>query len=123
MISMQDAPTETAYTPAPAPGEAVVRVGLEGSLDDEALTALRAAGFELDGGAPAAWIAVGRSPAELARLVALGRPVIAVCPKQDFEQVSQLLRAGVAEVVLEPLRAPTLIRKLQRALHDRKESP
>jgi Protein kinase domain len=136
MISMQDMPTETAYPPEPAPGEGAIPLGIEGALDDEAVAALRAAGFEPraggaggggggggggDGGSPgpAAWVAIGRSPAELARLVATGRPVIAVSPKQDFERVAQLLKAGVAEVVLEPLRPPALIRKIQRALHDR----
>jgi serine/threonine-protein kinase len=127
MISMQDMPTETAS--APAPGEGSIPLGVAGALDDAVVAALRAAGFEpgtgtgagagAGTGAPVAWVAIGRSPAELERLVATGRPVIAVSPRQDFEQVSRLLKAGVAEVVLEPLRPPDLIRKIQRTLQDR----
>ncbi len=119
MISMQDLPTEPAPALAPVAGEGSIPLGVEGALHDAAVAALRAAGFDLaaGAGAPAAWVAIGRSPDELARLVATGRPVIAVSPKQGFAQVSRLLEAGVAEVVLEPLRPPDLIRKLQRALH------
>jgi eukaryotic-like serine/threonine-protein kinase len=113
MISVQS-PTQA--PPSIASGS--VYIGIAGDLGGDGITALRVAGFEIGPGAPSAWIAIGQPDAEIARLVATGLPVIAYCPRNDFDRISKLARLGVADVLLEPPVPHVLVRKVQRALHD-----
>ena len=46
-----------------------------------------------------------------------GLPVVAIVDTRDLERVSELLRAGVGEVVPQPASVDDLVRKVRRALH------
>jgi tRNA A-37 threonylcarbamoyl transferase component Bud32 len=54
--------------------------------------------------------------AHAARLCAHGRPVLVTAQAGDMEVMAQWLRAGVEEVILEPVRAEEMLKKVQRAL-------
>ncbi len=53
--------------------------------------------------------------AELEKAAQLGAPVVAIADTSDVEQISQMLRAGVADVVPTPVRIEDLTRKVRRA--------
>ncbi|MGE0401282.1 MAG: hypothetical protein AB7T06_31535, partial [Kofleriaceae bacterium] len=94
------------------------QIGLIGTLDAELGTALRVAGFQV-GDPPIAWIAIDQPIRRIAELVATGLPVIADSARDDFTRVAELIRVGAADVLLRPLLAHTLVRKLERALRGR----
>ncbi len=120
MISLQA--DDTAALPAPSLGEGAIPIGLVGSLGADVITALSLAGFEITPTDPVLWLSIEQSSADVAALVATGVPVVASCPRDNFARVSQLLRLGVIEVVLDPLVPSTIVRKLRRALELRSRS-
>jgi serine/threonine protein kinase len=97
-----------------SPDTAPMSLGVLGILDEAVSVALTVAGFHV---APEGqlWLAIGQSNAKITELVATGATVVATARRDDFARVSQLLRIGVSEVVLEPLIPSTVVRKLQRA--------
>jgi len=54
--------------------------------------------------------------ADMASITALGVPVVAACDTANMENVTALLRAGVAEVVPTPIEPAGVARKLWRAI-------
>ncbi len=117
MITVGNSPTEVMYRPDPEAGETSVFLGLQGALGGDALTALRVAGFAIGSESVVAWIAIGQPLAEIRKLMTTGLPVIADSPRLDLERVAQLVKIGVAEVLVEPLLPHVIVRKVQRALH------
>ena len=120
MVTMPVSPAQ----PAPADADSVC-MALDGELDDELRMALQANGITVV--APLSDAASARSldradivfaahgrPERLRELVAHGRPVIATT--DNLDALTALLRIGVADVVLHPIRADDLARKIKRTL-------
>ncbi len=100
----------------------VVEVGVVGAVSAELLMGLAANGFaafvigadaELDASTKALF-APGASPAVVEALAGRGVPVVADAERGDMARLSALLRAGAADVVLRPVDAAELARKLAR---------
>jgi serine/threonine-protein kinase len=121
MISLPPGtPPVTAKLPEPGTEEAVLRVRVVGACDDALVTALAANGLLVDdGGEPAAVYAPAGEPEALAQLAAAGAPVISDAAPGDLARVRELLRSGVAEVVLHPATGPAVAEKILRALKRR----
>ncbi|WP_428267089.1 serine/threonine-protein kinase [Haliangium sp.] len=119
---------------APAPaggGEGQVPVAILGPCDEQVLLALRVNGVEpvpvaLDQAEPdpaagtvLAGFVPGADVAGLARARALlpaDVPVLTSVPPADLVRLAEFVRAGFADVVVEPLHGQDLARKLMRAL-------
>ena len=100
-----------------------VRLAVTRRLADDVVTALAATRldvFELGGNEPdsgvAAIYAPGASPAEVRHLAKGGRPVLADSDAKDLTRITELLRAGAAEVVTLPFTVDDLARKIHRAI-------
>ncbi len=63
-------------------------------------------------------LAIGQPPERLARLTASGVPVVATTLAGEVDQLATLLRLGVREVLVLPIRIDDLARKVRR-LFDR----
>jgi serine/threonine protein kinase len=116
--------------PQPGPGNAdSVRLALDGALEGELRVALQANGIAIvdlpsgDAGPGRNARTIGSAeivfadharPERLRALVEHGRPVIATA--DDMDALGALLRIGVADVVLHPIRADDLARKIKRVL-------
>ncbi len=103
-------------------------VALHGNASKEMRMALGAAGFELadeqDLPATGALVCFGTPSHELSSLCDTHALVIADAEPGDMERVAHLLRVGVSEVLIKPVRSEKLIAKLRRALriHARTQS-
>ncbi|MEZ4287269.1 MAG: serine/threonine-protein kinase [Polyangiales bacterium] len=95
-----------------------------GEFDNDFLLALAVNGFtaeevndsnELPTDADAI-VALNATIDEVRNLVQSGRVVIADANASDVDRLAQLLRVGVSEVVIQPLSADDLARKLRRAI-------
>ena len=100
-----------------------VRLAVTRRLTDDLVTSLAASHldvFELAGNEPdsgvAAIYAPDASPEEVRRLARQGRPVIAGAKVADMARITELLRAGAAEVVTLPFTIDDLARKIHRAI-------
>ncbi|WP_428267087.1 serine/threonine-protein kinase [Haliangium sp.] len=97
-----------------------VRMAVAGTLDDELMLALQVNGIDVtplaaSGPAQADIVFAGQVSVErLRELVDLDLPVITDAATMDG--IAALLRVGVADVVVHPLRADDLARKIKRAL-------
>ncbi len=99
-----------------------LEVGVVGAVDAALLLGLRANGIlafavrddEPADDATAALYAPGADPDAVRALAAEGRPVVAAADRGDVAALSALLRAGAADVVLRPVDAADLARKLRR---------
>ena len=102
---------------APA-GEPVGTAAVIGPLDDEVLLALAAVGLAAVRGPDerAEIVLADASTAELAGLIARGRPVIAVAAAGDLDAAAALVRLGAADVVTRPVQPEDAARKVKRAL-------
>lgn len=102
---------------APAPA-GTLAIAVRGELPAGLATGFRVAGFEVVAGDQphVAVFAIGQSEATLTELVARGRPVIATCPRGSATHLPALIRAGIAEVVIEPPAVEVVVRKIRRAL-------
>jgi len=108
---------------AAKPDLSSVAIEVIGALDEELLVALAAGGIRI-GAAPdvGAIVILGGSLAAVAAACLRGLPVLADAARDDFRRISDLLRVGVAEVVLLPLVPASLVRKLARVLPVLKEA-
>jgi CheY-like chemotaxis protein len=134
-VSREDRMVTMPASPAqPGPVDAgSVRLALDGALESELRVALQANGIaivDLPSGAAGAGrdaradartiadadvvFADHARPERLRALVEQGRPVIAATDSMDA--LGALLRVGVADVVLHPIRADDLARKIKRTL-------
>ncbi len=90
-----------------------------GPNDEALLLGLAANGLFLrayDATPARAVFAPGLTPEEIATLSRAGEPVITDAPKGDMERLSQLLRAGAADVVVAPYDPEEVARKVARAI-------
>jgi serine/threonine-protein kinase len=122
MSTIDDADPAAAMGPVvlEAPG---IRLAIYGDLTREETLGLASNGIEpiplLDDVDPRSVLAdaalsIGNSPARLQALTATGVPVIATALGDDVEQLSALLRLGVREVLILPMRIDDLARKVRR---------
>ncbi len=95
-------------------------VAMHGSSSREITMALGAAGFDItteqELPQAGALVCFGTANQELALLCAKHALVIADAEPGDIKRVAHLLRIGVTEVLLKPVRSEQLIVKLRRAL-------
>lgn len=100
-----------------------IRLAVYGQLTQEETLSLASNGIEplhvgADGDPRGALadvvLALGQPPARLQELTATGVPVIATSLVEDVEQLSHLLRLGVREVLVLPIRIDELARKVRR---------
>jgi len=103
--------------------EELLEVAVVGALDVELQLVLAANGlsaFTVSEAQPSAGAAVvlsiGQSAPEVAALVTGRVPIVADADATDVPRVALLLKAGVDEVVVRPLSADDLVRKLWRAI-------
>ncbi|MCB9630269.1 MAG: serine/threonine protein kinase [Sandaracinaceae bacterium] len=90
-----------------------------GPVDDALSLALAANGLYLrphDNSPANAVYAPGMSAAEVQLLSRAGVPVLTDAPRGDMDRLSQLLRAGAADVVVTPCDPDEVARKLARAI-------
>ena len=90
-----------------------------GPNDEALLLGLAANGLFLrayDATPARAVFAPGLTPEEIATLSRAGEPVITDAPRGDMERLSQLLRAGAADVVVAPYDPEEVARKVARAI-------
>lgn len=105
-------------------GASVGVVGLTGfPVTNEVIQQFAANGLAValrPDGAPAEgdviWVSLEASPEAARAAIQQGIPVVAATSPGDMERFSQLLRAGVAEVLTLPLDTADLVRKTLRAL-------
>jgi serine/threonine protein kinase len=128
MVALPPVAYERTVQTQPASDEETrLHVGLVGALDDAALTALAASGIELvplGDGAPGEEVAVvyapGATVAAVRGLARHGRPVVTDASPADMERLTELLRAGAAEVVTRAGALDEVVRKLWRAARARR---
>jgi serine/threonine-protein kinase len=90
-----------------------------GPNDEVLLTGLAANGLMLrayDGTPSHAVFAPGLAPSEVTALAQSAAPVITDAPRGDMERLSELLRAGAADVVVAPYDPDDVARKIARAI-------
>ena len=112
-----------------APGELAAsnEVGIDGAVTPELMLGLAANGIaafaisdeEAVGEATVAIFAPDANEARIRGLSKLGPPVVADAEPGDVKRLSALLRAGAADVVLRPVGAADLAKKLLRVARDR----
>jgi len=115
---MVDAPDR----PTPAPVDSGAEIGVVGAVAPQLLLGLSANGyaaFTVTDASPVeartrALFAPGATETEIAALASHGIPIVTDADRGDVERLSAMLRAGAADVVLRPVGAAELARKLAR---------
>lgn len=131
---MVSVPLKTQAVIAPdaqlAHGDAEVIAAFVGRLTDQIVMALASNGIRVEAFDPAR----GESPQAdvliattsdlhlIGKCVEFGPPVVVLADTSDMEQISQLLRLGVYDVVPQPVRIAELTRKVRRAYTRRTRS-
>ncbi len=100
----------------------MAEIGIVGEVPPELLIGLIANGLapfvvtdeEPIGGETHALYAPGATEADILTLAAHGLPVLTDAERGDVSRLSSLMRAGAADVVLQPVTAAELARKLGR---------
>ncbi len=120
---MVKAPTKA----APAPSVGGVRVAVDGDFDDDVRVELAVNNIDLfmlrdmaDAGHADVIFAPNAAEGRLAELVAQNVPVITAA--DDMDHVTSLVRLGVTDALIRPVRGQELVRKVRRAVRRRRRS-